>query len=257
MVSDARTVLREEISRYIEAYCSEKGMESLWGEPLVGFADAHDPGFPMLKVLVQDSHYLPDDILPGATIVVSYYLPFKERLAKDNIEGDIPADSWGSAYVETNFLSVGLSEHLASVVRSMGFEAEAPKDVKRTDGTIVSRWSQRHIARMAGLGTFGMNNMIITDSGCCGRFYSIVTKLDVEPDGYVEGENCPFKADGSCGACMKRCVSGALTPEGFDRHTCDGVGVGNSSRFSGVSVCGKCIVGMPCSYRNPRRRVKP
>ena len=255
MVPDVRAVLKEEISRYVGQYCLDGGIESIWGEPLVGFADAHDPGFDMLKILVQDSHHLPGDILPGATIVVSYYLPFKESLARENIEGESPSDSWGRAYMETNLLSVGLGEHLASVVRSMGFPAESPKDVRRTEGTIVSRWSQRHIARMAGLGTFGMNNMLITDSGCCGRFYSIVTGLDVEPDPPVQGENCPFKNDGSCGACMRRCVSGALTPDGFDRHVCDGVGVGNSARFGGVSVCGKCIVGMPCSFRNPCRRV--
>lgn len=254
MVSNVREILKSEISRYIEMYCSEKGIEPLWEEPLVGFADANDPGFPMLKVLVHAAHHLPRDILPGATVVVSYFLPFKESLAKENIGGNTPADSWGFAYVETNRLAEGLGEHLASVVRSMGYPAVSPKDVKRVEGTIVSRWSQRHIARMAGLGTFGLNNMLITDNGCCGRFYSIVTGLDVEPDGPLLEENCPYKANRSCGMCMKRCVSGALTPEGFNRHLCDGTSAANSSKFEGVSVCGKCIVGMPCSYRNPRRR---
>ena len=85
----------------------------------------------------------------------------------------------------------------------------------------MSRWSQRHVAYIAGLGAFGKNNMLITDRGCCGRFYSVVTNLDVEPDTPVEGERCLYRIDGSCGACMRKCRSKAINPGGFDRWACD------------------------------------
>ena len=252
MKSEVRKAVAETISRYLTEYCETNGTEPLWGEPLVGFADAHDPRFAQLKELVQDSHYLPEDILPGATVVVSYFLPFNKDIAHSNISGELASPEWAFAYMATNNASIGLGEAVCETVRGFGFDAESPKDIKRTEGTIVSRWSQRHIAYIAGLGSFGMNNMLITEKGCCGRFYSVVTALDIEPDQPVDWDNCPYKSHGRCGACMSKCRSGALRPEGFDRHACDKLCNENSHRYNGISVCGKCIVGMPCSFRNPR-----
>lgn len=58
---------------------------------------------------------------------------------------------------------------------------------------IYSNWSQRHVGYIAGLGTFGLNNMLITDQGTCGRFYSLITNLPVEPDQPLQEERCLWK----------------------------------------------------------------
>ena len=46
---------------------------------------------------------------------------------------------------------------------------------------LISDWSHRHVAVIAGLGKFGLNNMLITDNGCCGRVGSFITDLKIEP----------------------------------------------------------------------------
>ena len=59
---------------------------------------------------------------------------------------------------------------------------------------------------------------------------------------------------------MKKCPSGALTPEGFDRHKCYEICMKNAAVYTefgnsyaldekvGSEVCGKCIAGMPCAF---------
>ncbi len=62
--------------------------------------------------------------------------------------------------------------------------------------------------------------MLITKIGCCGRYSTIVTNLDVKPDSPLEDEFCLYKKNKSCGICVKHCPSGALTLDGYDRHKC-------------------------------------
>jgi epoxyqueuosine reductase QueG len=124
------------------------------------------------------------------------------------------------------------------------------------------------VAYLAGLGTFGLNNMLITDAGCCGRFGSIVTNLDVVPDLPLETENCLYHRDGHCASCVRRCPTGALTTGGFDRHRCYTQCLENARVYTqfgnsyaseagsellntGSEVCGKCLIGLPCSLKKP------
>ena len=250
---DVRELLTDTIKRYLDRYCDENGFDPVWGDPLVGFADARSSLFQELRTVVHPDHLMPEDILPGATIVVSYYIPYDRELAKGNISGNTASTEWAFAYALTTSIIDDLADTVATDVRALDFEAEfpTPEQYGRIEGDIVSRWSQRHVAYIAGLGAFGKNNMLITDRGCCGRFYSVVTNLDVEPDVPVEGERCLFKIDGSCGACMRKCRSKALTPGGYDRWACDRYGDASRATYNGLYACGKCIVGMPCSFRDP------
>ena len=63
------------------------------------------------------------------------------------------------------------------------------------------------------------------------------------------GELCLFRQRGACGRCFARCPSGALSPEGFDRSRCFGVCLENAAVYPGCDVCGKCVTGVPCSFR--------
>ena len=57
---------------------------------------------------------------------------------------------------------------------------------------------------LAGVGTFGINHMLITETGCCGRGGSVVTDMELDPTPMLQEELCLFRRDGSCGACAKR-----------------------------------------------------
>jgi epoxyqueuosine reductase QueG len=114
------------------------------------------------------------------------------------------------------------------------------------------------VAHIAGLGTVGINNMLITDSGCCGRLGSIVTSCELEyPSTEQLEEKCLFKMDGSCGICRERCIVGAYGDGDFNRALCYETCLENAGYHEDIGladVCGKCCVGLPCSIVDPTRK---
>lgn len=118
----------------------------------------------------------------------------------------------------------------------------------------MSDWSHRHVAWIAGLGTFGLHNLLITARGCCGRLGSFVTDAACTPSASPGFEYCLFKSKGTCGACVKNCVTGALKEDSFDRHRCYGLLLENAALFENeglADVCGKCTCAVPCSFAIP------
>ena len=243
-------MVRWSIEDTVARYITENGAPNYWKRPLVGFADAGSPLFPELKKVCCKEHKVPQDYLPGARTVISYFLPFKEYVSESNIDCDGPSETWVDAYNTTNRLAVSVNRDLVSMLQGMGSEAAVPEDAGILINQTYSAWSQRHVARIAGLGTFGMNNMLITESGCCGRFFSVITDMELDNDRPLESERCIHKATGGCGVCMERCVAGALGENGFVRSDCYDVCMENM-REKGADVCGKCVVGLPCTHRTP------
>ncbi len=110
---------------------------------------------------------------------------------------------------------------------------------------------------IAGLGNFGLNNMLITSKGCCGRVGSFITTIEMEPDIRDDRPACMYKYDGSCMKCTKRCVNEALFEKQFDRFKCyemclENVKIRHSIGYA--DVCGKCLVAVPCSHANPANK---
>jgi len=250
--------MKENISQalcaYIQDYAAQNRLPALWQTPIIKYASANDPLFPKLRELVVDSHQLPQDFLPGAVSVLSWFIPFLPAVSQGNEAGDRPSPQWHQAYTATNAMAAQVNQRLCQFIQGLGYDAAVPVNA----GTIspqqlVSHWSQRHVAYIAGHGTFGRNNLLISDQGCAGRYYSIVTTLPVPPDSRPEGERCLHKRDGSCGLCMARCPMGALSPEGFLRERCYARCMENMALQGpdGEDVCGKCLAGLPCSHRCP------
>ena len=246
-----KEILIQTIRDFVKFRAEQTGNTAMWGEPLTGFADAADPAFADLRRIVRTDHQLPCDVLPGAQTVLSYYVPIQPEISKTNIGGKTASAEWAAAYTETNLLFASLNTELIELIRQQGYEAAVPGGAHQFDETLLkSRWSQRHVARIAGLGSFGKNNMLITKTGCCGRFSSLITTLPIQPDTEKPGENCLWKASGGtkCGLCIRRCPSGALTAEGFDRRKCYALCLENENLYPGSDVCGKCVAGMPCGH---------
>lgn len=119
---------------------------------------------------------------------------------------------------------------------------------------LLSDCSHRHAAYIAGLGTFGINNMLITEKGCAGRVGTLVTNLKLEASSRDEKENCLNKAGFNCSRCVDRCVNGSLQEDSFDRHKCYELLLENDKlRMESelTDVCGKCCVDLPCSFTAP------
>ena len=248
-----RQKMEEKIWNLILSHCREKDQPLLWKKPIVRFADAAHPGFLQLQQIVDPEHRIPEDYLPGAQNVLSWFLPFLPEVGRSNLEGNLSSPQWADAYLVTNEMAARINEQLVQYIqKEMGAAAAVPSDAGMisTDNP-RSRWSQRHVAYLAGHGTFGMNNMLISDAGAVGRYYSVVTTLDAEPDQPVAEERCLRKKNGSCGLCIRRCEAGALTEAGFDRFKCLSQCLENMQKYPGADVCGKCTVELPCSYGIP------
>lgn len=265
---ELKTKITNLIQSYVHEYQKKSDIASEWGEPLVGFADANHPDIFKLKDIISQQHVMPSEVVEQPTIIIAYFVPFTKKLADTNkVTSDPASPEWARTYEETNTMFGNLNQYLIGELRKMGYEAGISKASTTFDREkLISHWSHRHIAKIAGLGTFGINNMLISKKGCCGRYSTVVTNLDVTPDKPMEDEYCLYKSKGVCGVCVKHCPSGALTLEGFDRKKCFQTCLknaeiykdfgssyleetGKSANSAGSEVCGKCVVNVPCSFK--------
>jgi epoxyqueuosine reductase QueG len=249
--------LEKVINEAISTFEAENGIRNLWEPPLLASLNADHPLIPVLKQAVSPDHLLPGDLLPGAKSVVIFFIPLTDRIVLSNLEGEAASDEWALSYVLTNSLLGFIGDEVERTLTGIGFQAAKIKATHNFDKeTLMSRWSHRHLAWIAGLGTFGLNNMLITVKGCCGRFGSLVTDADCGILGIPmasgpQKERCLNKIDGSCGLCRKKCPAGAYGEDGkFDRHKCYKACLKNAELHKSIGmadVCGKCLVGLPCS----------
>lgn len=221
----------------------------------MAYGDAADPLFGELKKIISPSHAVPTDFLPDARTVVAYFLPFMRSVAQSNISGRESSRAWAVAYIETNALISNLNAALALELKKHGYKAALiPATHNYDQDKLISDWSHRHVAFIAGLGKFGLNNMLITANGCCGRVGTMVTNVPTQPTTRPDGEYCLHKIDGSCGICVKKCVNDALHEGFFDRKKCKAMCEENAARYRDLGladVCGKCLVALPCSFTIP------
>ena len=245
------------VRTFVSDFMKRDGTRSEWKEPLVGFASASDLLFGTLKGSASPIHRLPGDFLPGARTVIAYFIPFSPDINLSNVEGRYSSLEWCTAYLETNEMILQLNMYLNTWFDSKGYRGVVLPATHNWDvEKLISDWSHRSVAYIAGLGTFGRNNMLITEKGCCGRFGSFITSAPIPADTRVPGEACLYKHNGTCGVCVKRCPNKALTLDTFDRFACYDMLLENGRRngdIGNTDVCGKCLVGLPCSERNPVR----
>ena len=253
--------IRSAIERSV-AEANENEDRPIWKKPLVAAVRADHPDFATLKTAVAPTHLLPEDVLTGAKSVVCFFIPFADFVAESNREPGSASAEWAHAYVSTNALIAAISDRVEALLETEGFSAgKIPATHNFDEVTLMSDWSHRHIAHIAGLGEFGINNMLITAAGSCGRLGSIVTdcELDTVPIPPPHRERCLFKLNGSCGACIRRCETGAYERKAngsiaFNRARCYAVCLANAETHKPLGyadVCGKCLVGLPCSTRSP------
>lgn len=240
----------------VDDWVRKETCANIWREPLVAAASADDPLFQKLQEVVGPEHSLPRDLLAGARSVIVFFLPFQQWVGEQNDQAKgFSARSWAEAYVVTNRLIVAINDHLNTMVEDMGCLAVPTPPTHNFDQErLLSGWSHKHIAYIAGLGTFGHNHLLITDSGCCGRLGSLVTTMPIPATPRLDREYCLAKAGGKCHACVSKCRYGALFKTHYDRHACYRQCLVNDAHFPDLpltDVCGKCACGIPCSHAIP------
>ncbi|MEW6244793.1 MAG: epoxyqueuosine reductase [Bacillota bacterium] len=245
------------IVQFVAEYPEKVGTQTVWKKPLIAYAAAEDELFSSLKKIVSPTHALPGDFLPGAKTVIAYFLPFVDAIPESNVPGRECSRAWAVAYIETNKIIFDLNTYINKLLGDAGYRSVIIPATHNFDSDkLMSDWSHRHVAYIAGLGKFGLNNMLITDSGCCGRVGTIVTDLVIEPTERKDREFCLFKLNRKCARCVPRCVNGALRVNHYDRHKCYEMCLHNADVYSGIGladVCGKCLVNVPCATSNPAK----
>jgi len=222
---------------------------------ICGISDAHDELYASLRDNEEANINLmqPEEWLPGAKSVISIFLPFSRWITEENIGGDWPTDAWLHGRIEGQTAMRKVIQDLADMIIDMGYEALVPAaDPRLTVNKVVytSNWSERHVAFVSGLGTFGLSRGIITELGMAGRLISAVTTLPMTPTPRLYTDLLEY-CD-KCGSCIKGCPVDAITFEHLKDHKiCDEFLEEVFSKETPYYGCGKCQSGMPCAYGIP------
>lgn len=264
------SLLKSALDYYVENEPANRlpdGMR-IFNKPLLGFAAAGDPIFKEFKKeeIIGSLFVLPEEWLPEAKTVISYFLPFSEHIRSSNYGGPPTSIEWLHARFLGEEFNQDVRKFLLAELEKKGGKSIVPalhENYFADYDNFSSNWSERHIAYAAGLGSFGLNRGLITEKGLAGRFGSLITTLFFPATTRSSGgvfENCPYYADESCSACVKRCPSGAIKKEGKDKAACnqytrveDHLQEIRLQFGYGHSVCGKCQVNVPCEDKIPIR----
>jgi hypothetical protein len=259
--------------------------ETIFDEPLIGVADGDDPLFEKYKSLIGPFHPTPRELLAeqlseagegcDASMehcsVISWVLPIQEGTRRSNGgPRSSPSKNWAHTRWYGERLNEELRRHVEKLLRGAGFLAVAPvlrpefkKYQPELPDPLVSTWSERHAAYAAGLGTFSLNDAMITERGIAVRVGSVVTNLALQPTPrrYANHtSNCLYLDEGSCGDCIERCPVGAISHDGHDKIACatychlsDEATQWRTEYAVEVTGCGLCQIDVPCEDCIPDR----
>lgn len=250
-----------------------------WNAPLVGFARGDDPLFDFLHEDIGDFYWTPLQAFRAAfpdhcvTVqelsVICWVLPQTRRAKDDNARAtDGPSETWARSRHYGEHCNDELRRHIVSQFSHINILAAAPV---LTPGWgwrnspkygRATNWSERHAAYIAGLGTFGLSDGLITRAGKAHRCGSAVARIQLEPTPRPYTgihDYCLFFNGSKCQACISRCPVNAISPAGHDKKLCEAFVTGAAAAISKdryqvpTTPCGLCQTAVPCASGIPRR----
>ena len=262
--------LKESISRLAERDDTNfiDGQTNIYDEPIVGVTNTDDPLFKKFKEdenIIGDVFCMPDEWLPGAKSVISYFLPFSEKVRSSNYSDGACSMEWLHARFQGEEFNQNVRRLIIEEIKIRGGEAVGPllEDKFFKDFEVyTSNWSERHVAYIAGLGTFSHSRSLITAKGTAGRFGSVITDLELIPTKREYDDPfsyCLYTTEGKCGKCIDRCPAGAISKETKDKSICakhlletDLTKKEREEFGYPYSPCGKCQTKVPCESGIPK-----
>lgn len=281
LIEKPEEIIIQEIQNFVSESLDNKKSKldgtPYFENPLVGFADASDQLFSEIKSIIGEFYLTPLEVLErsfpehegswGGSSVISWILPISMSTRESNRkEIRYPSKAWAHTRTYGEEFNNQLREHVASFIREHGFLAVAPIlspffEVLQSDKVgFTSNWSERHVAYVAGLGTFSLSRGLITKRGVAVRCGSLVTNLRLNPTERSYGnyqEYCLFYNSDKCGRCIARCPGGAISEEGHNKELCmihcAEIMQKSDEYDAEMPGCGLCQTAVPCEAGIPKK----
>jgi epoxyqueuosine reductase QueG len=211
--------------------------------PLAGFAPAMRWDEPLFDPWIP-REFRPRSIFPETVTVIVIGLPVSLPIVET-----APSIYYHELYRTVNTLLDISGYRISQFLNAEGFPSIwIPRDGYGSISILKEKplafFSHRHAAFLAGLGNFGINNMLLTEKfGPRVRFASIFTAADIPPDPVIERSLCS-KCMRCVDICPVKAVDGREYPKGLtDKKTCATRSEALFKRY--ISPCGLCIKVCP------------
>ncbi len=174
-------------------------------------------------VFFTDISSLPDEMTKGYPRAILFGIPLSPNYLKKIIDtpdyvetikrnNTIDSDEFHITEVKTD----ALADHLEGILSAEGWNAFSQSEKNLANAELYDFKNKRSplphktIARIAGLGRIGINNLLINDRyGCALSMCSVITDAPLETNSQYsppQPANC-----GTCNICVDACKTGALS----------------------------------------------
>lgn len=207
-----------------------KNLSFQWGASLFGVAP--------LKSLEEKHHLLSQNIIDKFQFAISIGFHLSDSII-DEIETQ-PTHLYFHHYQRINILLDNIGLIITSKIQEFGYNAipipaSQIVDWEKQKGHI----SHKHVAKLAGLGWIGRNNLLVNE-----RFGSRIRLVTVLTD-FPLTINSPSKQDcGSCMNCIPVCPVGAISErqEDFNHQACyEQLRTFAKTLHFSHNICGICV----------------
>ena len=207
-----------------------KNLSHQWGGSLFGIAD--------LRSFKREEILLPPPLIDQLSFGISIGYHLSDAIL-EGIENQ-PTPLYFHHYQRANILLDTIGLIVTSMIQDLGYHAmpipaSQLVDWKNQRGHL----SHKHVARAAGLGWIGRNNLLVNEKfGSRIRLVTILTELPLTADSPSSG-NC-----GSCRACLSVCPAGAIADrqEDFNHLRCyEQLRTFAKTLHFSHNICGICV----------------
>jgi len=210
-----------------------EGMKTLcrhWGSSLFGVAD--------LRSFKKEEILLPPSFIERLPYAISVGFHLSDAVLEEVENQRTPL--YFHHYQRVNILLDTLGLTVTSAIQDLGYRAMPVAASQIVDWkTQKAHLSHKHVARAAGLGWIGRNNLLVSERfGSRVRLVTILTEMPLTV-------NAPSVKDcGSCMDCLRVCPAGAIQErqKDFDHLRCyEQLRVFAKTLHFSHNICGVCV----------------